>query len=77
MALAIARRVTVRSDVSVTLRAIASAKDAPTLWNLRCEIREKLVAYVREHYPDALPALRTRLEAPSDDEPPSVAVGEG
>ena len=57
------------SERTITLRAIASARDAPTLWNLRCEIREQLVAYVREHYPDALPALRTRLDRPGDGEP--------
>ncbi len=56
------------SERTITLRAIASAKDAPTLWNLRCEIREGLVAYIREHYPEALPAVRTRVEAPGDGE---------
>lgn len=60
------------SERTVTLRALASAKDAPTLWNLRCEIREKLVAYIREQYPEALPALRTRLETPGDG---PVALG--
>jgi len=59
------------SERTITLRAIASAKDAPTLWNLRCEIREQLVAYIREHHPDALPALRTRLDRPGDGEPAS------
>ncbi len=62
-------QVTETSERTVTLRAIASAKDAPTLWNLRCEIREKLVAYVREHYPEALPTLRARLGAPGTDTP--------
>jgi small-conductance mechanosensitive channel len=69
-------QVTDTSERTVTLRAIASAKDAPTLWNLRCEIREKLVAYVRERYPDALPALRTRLEAPEDGSAPVVGGSE-
>lgn len=55
------------SERTVTLRAIASAMDAPTLWNLRCEIREKLVAYIREQYPDALPALRTRVDASGEE----------
>jgi hypothetical protein len=54
------------SERTVTLRAIASAKDAPTLWDLRCEIREKLVAYIREQYPEALPALRARVETPGE-----------
>jgi len=65
------------SERTVTLRALASAKDAPTLWNLRCEIREQLVAYIREEYPEAFPALRTRVEAPGDGSTPHVAFGEG
>lgn len=62
------------SERTITLRAIASAKDAPTLWNLRCEIREKLVAYVREHYPDALPTLRAQLEESKGEAFPSGNV---
>ena len=63
---AVGLQVTDTSERTITLRAIASAKDAPTLWALRCEIRERLVAYVREHYPEALPTLRTRVEAPGN-----------
>lgn len=69
-------QVTDASERTITLRAIASAKDAPTLWNLRCEIREKLVAYVREHHPEALPTLRARLEGPGDGSAPLVDGGE-
>ena len=68
-------QVTDASERTITLRALASAKDAPTLWNLRCEIREKLVAYVREHHPEALPALRTRVEAPGEDGIPIATDG--
>ena len=64
------------SERTITLRAIASAKDAPTLWNLRCEIREKLVTYIREQHPEAFPALRTRVEAPGDGSAPLVAGSE-
>ncbi|MFB6279799.1 MAG: mechanosensitive ion channel family protein [Salinibacter sp.] len=67
---AVGLQVTDTSERTITLRAIASAKDAPTLWNLRCEIREKMIAYVREHHPEALPTLRARLEE-SQDEPSS------
>jgi small-conductance mechanosensitive channel len=68
-------QVTDTSERTITLRAIASAKDAPTLWNLRCEIREQLVAYVREHYPEALPTLRARVEAPGGGGTPIGADG--
>lgn len=44
----------------VRLRALASAVDAPTLFDLRCYLREGLVAYLQSSAPQALP--RTRIE---------------
>jgi small-conductance mechanosensitive channel len=31
---------------SMTLRALVSARDASTLWNLRCRVRERLLAFI-------------------------------
>lgn len=56
-------QVTDASERTATLRVIASAKNAPELWNLRCEIREKLIAFIRDEYPEALPAVRTQPHA--------------
>lgn len=47
-------------DHTVELRALLSARSAPAAWDLRCEVREKLIAYLQEEYPGALP--RTRQE---------------
>ena len=47
-------------DNTVELRALLSARSAPAAWDLRCEVREKLIAYLQEEYPEALP--RTRQE---------------
>lgn len=47
-------------DHTVELRALLSARSAPAAWDLRCEVREKLIAYLQEEYPNALP--RTRQE---------------
>ena len=44
----------------VRVRALASAADAPTLWDLRCAVREGLVAWLQREHPEALP--RTRWE---------------
>lgn len=44
----------------IRLRALASAVDAPTLWDLRCSLREGLVAWVQREAPEAL--TRTRWE---------------
>jgi len=42
------------------LRALMSAADAPATFDLRCEVREKLVAFLKESCPESLP--RTRAE---------------
>jgi hypothetical protein len=69
-----ALHVTNATERSVELRAIASAADASQLWELRCEIREKLVAYLREEYPEALPVVRAQLH---DDRSPTAPEGYG
>lgn len=50
-------------DNVIELRALVSARSAPATWDLRCEVREKLIAYLQEYYPDALPRSRQMLEA--------------
>jgi small-conductance mechanosensitive channel len=71
---ACALHVTDAGDRSIELRAIASAANAPQLWELRCEIREALVGYLRDQHPDALPVLRARVET---DEPMRGLEGAG
>jgi len=53
--------VTDTSEKTVELRALMSAASAPDLWELRCEVREKLIAHVQDRYPDALPRVRAEL----------------
>jgi small-conductance mechanosensitive channel len=50
---------------SMVVRVLASAADAPSSWDLRCEIREQLIAFLANDHPDALltstaaPAVRS------------------
>lgn len=53
-------QVTDLSEKTMELRALMSAKDAPTAWDLRVYVRENLLKYIKENFPDSLP--RTRLE---------------
>jgi len=55
-------QVTNTSERTVELRALMSAPDAGTAWNLRCHVREKLVEFVQRQYPQALPRLRAEFE---------------
>jgi small-conductance mechanosensitive channel len=45
----------------VRLRALVSAADAGSLWDLRCLVREHLVGWVRDERPTALPRLRAEV----------------
>ncbi len=48
----------------VRIRALVSAHDAPTLWDLRCDVRERLVEWIRLEHPSALPKLRAEVTDP-------------
>src|SRR4051794_22862399 len=48
---------------AVELRALVSARNAPQTWDLRCEVREKLAAFLQREYPHALPTARVQLHA--------------
>jgi small-conductance mechanosensitive channel len=55
-------QVTDAKDRTLELRALASSSDASKSWDLRCEMREKLVAFIQKNYPGSLPRLRTTFE---------------
>ena len=55
-------QVTDATDRTMCVRPLISAKDAGDQWNLRCEVREKLIAYVQQNYPAALPRLRGEVQ---------------
>jgi small-conductance mechanosensitive channel len=40
------------------VRVLCSAPDSPKAWDLRCEVREKLIAYIRDNFPESLPRVR-------------------
>nr|WP_205863413.1 mechanosensitive ion channel domain-containing protein [Planosporangium thailandense] len=58
---ACALQVTDATGGMVRLRALVSAVNAGNLWDLRCQVREHLVAWVRERQPAALPRMRAEV----------------
>jgi small-conductance mechanosensitive channel len=55
-------QVTDAKERTLEVRALASARDASAAWDLRCEVREKLIAYLQKNHPGSLPRLRARME---------------
>jgi small-conductance mechanosensitive channel len=46
------------TEKTMQLRAIMDAANSSDAWSLRCEVREKLIEFVRRNYPEALPVMR-------------------
>ena len=44
------------------VRILVSARNAPRTFDLRCEVREKLVAFLQQEYPQSLPRLRAEAD---------------
>ena len=49
----------------IELRALMSAADSPSAWNLRCEVREKLIEFLQKRFPDTLPRIRIQMDRDS------------
>jgi len=66
-------QVTEITDRVAQVRCLASARNAPTAFDLRCDIRERMLAFMRDECPEALPRDRVdldRLNRP-DEAPPA------
>ena len=46
------------TDKTLQLRALVSARNSGQAWDLRCEVREKLIGFLQQMYPGALPHQR-------------------
>ncbi len=49
------------TERTIQLRVLATAKDSSTEWDLRCDIRERFLAFIRDRHPASLPRLRADL----------------
>jgi len=65
-------QVTELKERTVEVRILASAASAGVAFDLRCEIREKLLTWLREAHPEALPVDRLEL-SPLDAGAPSAS----
>lgn len=46
------------NDRAMQIRALMDAADSSVAWDLRCYVREKLIQFLRERYPQCLPHIR-------------------
>lgn len=69
-------QVTNADDRSMEVRVLASAPDSGASFNLQCELREKAIDFIRQHYPACLPKLRVD-ERQVEAEPERPAQDDG
>jgi small-conductance mechanosensitive channel len=56
------------SEHTVQVRALTSASDSSKAWDLRCYVREGLIRFLQEKYPESLPKTRAELRSPRNDQ---------
>ena len=54
-------QVTDATEHTLQLRALVDARDSGAAWDLRCYVREKLIRFLQEKYPNALPRVRAEF----------------
>lgn len=54
-------QVTDSKEHTVEVRVLMSTSDSSKGWDLRCLVREQLVAYLQEHHPESLPTIRAEV----------------
>ena len=55
-------QVTDSKESTLEIRILVSAKNSPTAWDLRVYIREKMIEFIQNTYPESLPKARVLLE---------------
>jgi small-conductance mechanosensitive channel len=70
-------QVTDAKESGIELRALASARTAGDAFDLRCEIREQLIGFLRTEYPNALPRARQETMRPDRPDAGGAAQQDG
>ncbi|MBI1359908.1 MAG: mechanosensitive ion channel [Alphaproteobacteria bacterium] len=58
-------QVTEAKGDSLEIRALASARNSSVAWDLRCELREKMILWLQSEHPESLPRRRAEAEVRS------------
>jgi small-conductance mechanosensitive channel len=60
-------QVTNATDRAMEIRALMSAPNSPQAWDLRVHVREELIEYLQQHFPDSLPRTRVEMTASKEN----------
>ena len=51
-------------EATMEIRILVSARNSPDAFDLRCEVRENLITFIQDEYPETLPKTRALLTSP-------------
>lgn len=60
-------QVTDATEKTMQIRVLATTADSSKGWDLRCDIRERIIAYIQNNYPQSLPQFRTQISGEALD----------
>lgn len=63
-------QVTDMTERALQIRCLVSSADAGTGFDLRCEVREGLIAFMQRQYPEWLPSVRLAITVPGEGSDP-------
>jgi small-conductance mechanosensitive channel len=55
-------QVTETNERSMQLRVLATSADSSKSWDLRCQVREQFIGFIRDTHPRSLPLVRAHLQ---------------
>jgi small-conductance mechanosensitive channel len=59
-------QVTGSSEKAMEVRLLMSAKNSMISWDLRCYVREEIITFIQENYPESLPKTRLTMTQSSE-----------
>ncbi|KMO43141.1 mechanosensitive ion channel protein MscS [Methylobacterium variabile] len=62
-------------ETVIEVRMLVSARNAPQAWDLRCEVREKMITFLQTEHPGALPRHRSEWIQPDGVLPAADRLG--
>jgi hypothetical protein len=64
-----ALQVTDATERTIQLRALMDARNSSDAWDLRCLVREKLIAFLQKNFPQSLPRWRGEMDGKTTLDP--------
>jgi small-conductance mechanosensitive channel len=67
-------QVTDNKELNIEIRFLMSARNSSQAFDLRCHVREEMIAFIKANYPDSFPKTRLEFngEGARQDSPPFI-----